>query len=70
MASGKKVVADKNEVLENFTEIMRDGGSKNTEKMKAAEFVFKYGDEDRASGEKADGRGVMIVDDIPQNDGG
>ena len=55
--------------MENFTEIMRDDDSKTTEKMKAAEFVFKYGDEERASDEKTDECRVMIVDDIPRNEG-
>ena len=69
MSGERKVVADKNEVLENFTEILRDDESKTTEKMKAAEFVFKYGDEDKVSEKKSGGLGVMIVDDVP-DDGG
>ena len=65
----KKVVADKTEVLKEFTAILRDENSKIAEKIKAAESIIKYAEEAEKS--SANPSGVMIVDDVPRgSDGG
>ena len=76
MAGRKKVVADKNEALESISEIMRGDEIKTADKMKAAEYIVKYEDEqarkleskaaEQSNAEK-EPRGVMIVDDVPTN---
>ena len=68
----RKVVADKDEAMKNFTEILRDDESKAADRIRAGEHLIKYGEEQaqKADEEKSDGLGVMIVDDIPQDAGG
>ena len=74
----RKVVADKKEALKSISEIMRDDESKTADKMKAAEYIVKYEDEqarrlEEQSAERCEDisetRGVMIVDDIPKDAG-
>ena len=67
----KKVVADKEEAMENFTEILRDYESKPVDRIRAAEQLIKYGEEQaqKAVEEQSGAFGVMIVDDIPKDAG-
>ena len=68
----RKVVADKDEAMKNFTEILRDDESKAADRIRAGEHLIKYGEEQAQKvDEKQSGNsGVMIVDDIPRDDGG
>lgn len=68
----RKVVADKDEAMKEFTEILRDDESKAADRIRAGEHLIKYGEEQalKADGEKSGSLGVMIVDDIPQDKGG
>ena len=75
----RKTVADKKEALKSITEIMRGDEIKTADKMKAAEYIVKYEDEQakRLDEEKREYGGdaeqiplVMIVDDIPPDSGG
>ena len=81
----RRVVADKKEALKSISEIMRDDESKTADKMKAAEYIVKYEDEqtrrleeekrlasqaEERSNSDNEARGVMIVDDIPRDSGG
>ena len=68
MASGKK---GKEEVLKNIRGIACNEGEevKAAEKIKAAEFVFKYDNEEKTPESASDMRGVRIVDDIPKDAG-
>ena len=76
--SGERKVADKDEALESISEIMRGDEIKTADKMKAAEYIVKYEDEqarrlesqaaEQSNAEK-EPRGVMIVDDIPKDAG-
>ena len=68
MASRKE---RKEKVLKNIQDIACNEGEevKAAEKIKAAEFVFKYDNEEKPSEGASDIRGVMIVDDVP-DDGG
>ena len=68
----RKVVADKNEAMKNFTEILRDDESKAADRIRAGEHLIKYGEEQaqKLDEEKNGGHGVMIVDDIPRDEGG
>lgn len=60
----KKAVADKKEILKNFTEIMRsdDPDVKTSDRMKAAEFLAKHYEKDDAK--NSGGTKVVIIDDI------
>ncbi len=69
----KKSIADKGEALKEFTAILRDEESKTTDKMRAAEHIVKYAEDEANSSSDAvtTPSGVMIVDDIPHGaDGG
>ena len=65
----KKVVADKDEAMKNFTEILRDDESKAADKIRAGEHLIKYGEEQaqKLDDNKTGNSGVMIVDDIPRD---
>ena len=65
----RKVVADKNEAMKNFTDILRDDESKAADRIRAGEHLIKYGEEQaqKLSEEKSGSLGVMIVDDIPRD---
>lgn len=69
--AGKKVVADKTEVLRELTAIFRDENNKIADRMKAADNIVKLAEEAETEKKKADSRptGVMIVDDIPRGAG-
>ena len=71
MAGRKKVVADKDEAMKNFTEILRDDESKAADRIRAGEHLIKYGEEQaqKADENESDSFGVMIVDDIPKDTG-
>ena len=66
MASRKE---RKEKVLKNIQDIACNEGEevKAAEKIKAAEFVFKYDNEEKTPSDITGNRGVMIVDDIPRN---
>ena len=67
----RKVVADKDEAMKNFTEILRDDESKASDRIRAGEHLIKYGeDQAQKADDKPDNYGVMIVDDIPRSGGG
>ena len=68
----KKIVADKDEAMKNFTEILRDDESRAADRIRAGEHLIKYGEEQaqKLDDNKTDNPGVMIVDDIPQDEGG
>ena len=68
----RKVVADKDEAMKNFTEILRDDESKAADRIRAGEHLIKYGEEQaqHSDDNKKDNTGVVIVDDIPNDAGG
>lgn len=65
----RKVVADKDEAMKNFTEILRDDESKASDRIRAGEHLIKYGEEQaqKLDDNRPDIPGVMIVDDIPRD---
>ncbi len=58
----KKVIADDNEILKLYTNVIRDGEESTTSKLKASELLTKLKDK----GGKKDDTRVCIVDDIPE----
>ena len=67
----KKVVADKDEAMKNFTDILRDDESKAADRIRAGEHLIKYGEEQaQRTEDKPDNHRVMIVDDIPRDGDG
>ncbi len=63
----KKTVADKAEILANFTAILRDENSKIADRIKAAENIVKYAEDAAKNAGAVQDKGVIITDDIPEN---
>jgi len=60
----KEKIADKNEILEYLTNVMRDAGGDEKTRMRASEQLGKYLGLDTPKKERDEKAAITIIDDI------